>query len=232
VKLTPLVFFGLLLVTRQWKALAYATAAFAGTVLVGFAVTPKGATEYWTSLVAETTRIGGLAFSSNQSWNAFLIRLTGDLDGGGPVWLVLVAMTIAGGLWLAQRLWRDGEQLAAVSTTALIGLLCSPVSWSHHWVWIIPLGVSVMNRLPKNPQLFAVLWFGLFLIAPIWWPPNHDNRELSWSFPEHLAGNAYLIAALVAAILLASPQSRRRTTSSAGLQKLRSSRNTGIDRMT
>ena len=203
VKLTPLVFFGLLLVTRQWKALAYASAAFAGTVLVGFAVTPKGAAEYWTSLVAETTRIGGLAFSSNQSWNAFLIRLTGDLDGGGPVWLVLVGLTIGGGLWLTWNLWNKGERLAAVSTTALIGLLCSPVSWSHHWVWAIPLGLSVMSTLPKNPKLvFAALWFGLFAIAPIWWPPNHDNRELDWSFPEQFTGNAYLIAALVAVIIL------------------------------
>lgn len=207
VKLTPLVFFGLLLITRQWKALAYASAAFASTVLVGFAVTPKGATEYWTSLVAETTRIGGLAFSSNQSWNAFLIRLTGDLDGGGPVWLVLVALTIGGGLWLTWKLWNRGEQLAAVSTTALIGLLCSPVSWSHHWVWAIPLGLSVMRVLPKNPKLvFAAGWFGLFAIAPIWWPPNHYNRELDWSFPEQFAGNAYLIAALVAVVLLITRQ--------------------------
>jgi alpha-1,2-mannosyltransferase len=202
VKLTPLVFFGLLVVTRQWRALACASGAFAGTVLVGFAVTPKGATEYWTSLVAETTRIGGLAFSSNQSWNAFLVRLTGDLDGGGVVWLGLVAVTVLGGLWLSRSLWLRGEQLAAVSTTALIGLLCSPVSWSHHWVWIIPLGVAVITGLTKYRTVFAVLWFGLFTIAPIWWPPNHDNRELDWSFKEQFSGNAYLIAATIAVVLL------------------------------
>ena len=202
VKLTPLVFFGLLVVTRQWRALAYASGAFAGTVLVGFAVTPKGATEYWTSLVAETTRIGGLAFSSNQSWNAFLVRLTGDLDGGGVVWLGLVAVTVIAGLWLSRSLWLRGEQLAAVSTTALIGLLCSPVSWSHHWVWIIPLGVAVITGLTKYRVVFAVLWFGLFTIAPIWWPPNHDNRELDWSFKEQFSGNAYLIAATIAVVLL------------------------------
>jgi alpha-1,2-mannosyltransferase len=42
----------------------------------------------------------------------------------------------------------------------------------------------------------------LFAIAPIWWPPNHYNRELDWSFPEQFTGNAYLIAALVAVVLL------------------------------
>ncbi|WP_203591117.1 glycosyltransferase 87 family protein [Streptomyces sp. SID13031] len=209
VKLTPLVFFGLLVVTRQWKALAYASGSFAVTVLVGFVVTPRGATEYWTSLVAETTRIGGLAFSSNQSWNAFLIRLTGDLDGGGLVWLVLVAVTVGGGLWLTWKLWFKGERLAAVSVTALIGLLCSPVSWSHHWVWAIPLGVAVIARLTRKYKIaFAILWFGVFTVAPIWWPPNHDNRELDWSFGEQFTGNAYLIAALVAVMILVRDQLR------------------------
>ncbi|MEV8373707.1 glycosyltransferase 87 family protein [Kribbella sp. NPDC056861] len=216
VKLTPLVFFGLLVVTRQWKALAYASTAFVATVLVGFVVTPHGATEYWTLLVAETTRIGGLAFSSNQSWNGFLIRLTGDLDGGGLLWLGLVAVTITGGLWLTWKLWIDGQRLAAVSVTALIGLLCSPVSWSHHWVWAIPLGVSVVQVLPRYKVAFGVLWVAVFMVAPIWWPPNHDNRELDWSFGEQFSGNAYLIAALVAVGLL-------------GTCGLRSNRRSGID---
>jgi alpha-1,2-mannosyltransferase len=216
VKLTPLVFFGLLVVTRQWKALAHASAAFAVTVLVGFVVTPQGAKEYWTSLLADTTRIGGLAFSSNQSWNAFLIRLTGDLDGGGLIWLGLVGVTVAGGLWLSRLLWVRDERVAAVSVTALVGLLCSPVSWSHHWVWAIPLGVAVITRLTKYRVVFGVLWFGVFTVAPIWWPPNHENHELDWSFAEQFSGNAYLIAAMVAVGVLAVG--------------LRHNRGSGIDR--
>lgn len=226
VKLTPLVFFGLLVVTRQWKALTYASGSFAATVLVGFVVTPHGAKEYWSSLVVETTRIGGLAFSSNQSWNAFLIRFTGDLDGGGPVWLGLVALTVGGGLTLTRMLWFKGERLAAVSVTALIGLLCSPVSWSHHWVWAIPLGVAVIGGLARYKIAFGVLWFGVFSIAPIWWPPNHENRELDWTFAEQISGNAYLIAALVAVLLLVRRLPARRE------RELRSNRWSGIDQVT
>jgi alpha-1,2-mannosyltransferase len=211
IKLTPLVFLGLLVVTRQWKALLHASGAFLATVFVGFVITPHAATEYWTSLVSDTTRIGGLAFSSNQSWNAFLIRLTGDLDGGGPIWFGLVLVTVVAGLWLCRVLWLRGQQLAAVCVCALIGLLCSPVSWSHHWVWIIPLGVSVLTVLAPRWRIpFGVLWFGLFTIAPIWWPPNHDNRELDWPVADQFPGNAYLIAALVAVILLAVSRQRVR----------------------
>jgi alpha-1,2-mannosyltransferase len=216
IKLTPLVFLGLLVVTRQWRALAYASAGFAATVLAGFLVSPSAATEYWTSLLADTTRIGGLAFSSNQSWNAFLIRLTGDLNGGGASWLALVAVTVAGGLWLSRSLWLRGERLAAVSVCALVGLLCSPVSWSHHWVWAIPLGVSLLRAVHGRWRIvLGIAWFGLFTIAPIWWPPNHENRELDWSVGDQFLGNSYLIAALVAVVVLS--MSRQRVSTHARL---------------
>ncbi|WP_344175030.1 glycosyltransferase 87 family protein [Kribbella lupini] len=203
IKLTPLVFFGLLVVTRQWKALASATAGFAATVLIGFAVTPHAAATYWTSLVSDATRVGGLAFSSNQSWNGFLVRVQGNLDGGGPVWLVLVALTAVAGLCFCRVLWNQGDALAAVSVCGLLGLLCSPVSWSHHWVWCIPLGVVALQRLNGRVKVaVGILWCAVFAVAPIWWPPNHENRELEWTFADQLAGNAYLIAANLVVVLV------------------------------
>ncbi|GAA3586831.1 glycosyltransferase 87 family protein [Kribbella ginsengisoli] len=212
IKLTPLVFFGLLLVTRQWKALAHASAAFVGTVLIGFLITPRTAYEYWTHLISDTSRIGGLAYSGNQSWNGFLARLTGDLDGGGHVWQGVVLVTVVAGLWLSRSLWRRGEELAAVSTTALIGLMCSPVSWSHHWVWVIPLGVSLLTATPvgrRYPLPTALTWFGLFMIAPIWWPPRGNNQEFDWNFVQVLAGNSYLWLSLAAAVLLTASKASR-----------------------
>lgn len=206
IKLTPLVFFGLLLVTRQWRALAHAAGAFVATVLIGFAVAPRTAAAYWTSTLTDTRRIGGLAYSGNQSWNGFLTRLSGDLAGGGRVWLLVVLVTVLGGLWLTQDLWLRGEQLASLSVCALIGLLCSPVSWSHHWVWLIPLGIALLSSTGlgrRYPVPVAATWFGLTILAPIWWPPRGDERELSWNFGEILAGNAYLILSLAAALLLA-----------------------------
>ncbi|WP_433016933.1 glycosyltransferase 87 family protein [Kribbella sp. CA-294648] len=211
IKLTPLVFFGLLLVTRQWRALAHASAAFAGTVAIGFLIAPRTAYEYWTNLISDTGRIGGLAYSGNQSWNGFLIRLTGDLDGGGRLWQLVVLVTVVAGLWLSRELWRRGEELAAAAVTGLIGLFCSPVSWSHHWVWVIPLGVSLLTATQlgrRYPLPVALSWFGLFMVAPIWWPPRRGNLELSWNFVQSLAGNAYLWLTLAAALLLVFGKAR------------------------
>ncbi|MEV6282452.1 glycosyltransferase 87 family protein [Kribbella sp. NPDC051770] len=207
IKLTPLVFLGLLVVTRQWRALAHASAAFAATVLTGFLIAPTAAWEYWTKLLADTGRIGALAYAGNQSWNGFLIRITGDPEGGGLAWKALVLLTVVAGLWLTRALWLRGERLGATAVTGMISLLCSPVSWSHHWVWMIPLGVALLTgtRVGRRfPVPTAATWFGLMMLAPIWWVPRRGDRELHWNMLEQVFGNAYLWLALTAGILLAA----------------------------
>lgn len=205
IKLTPLVFLGLLLVTRQRRALANAAASFLGTVVLGFLVAPGTALHYWTHLLGETTRIGGLAYAGNQSWNGFLIRLSGDLAGGGPVWLVLVVLTAGAGLWLSRMLWLRGQRLAAASVCGLISLFCSPVSWSHHWVWILPCGIALARVLNGRVRVVVVsAWYAAFVLAPIWWPPRSNNRELAWSLSRQVAGNAYIWLALAGALVLAT----------------------------
>ena len=203
IKLTPLVFVAFLLVTGQRKAFLRASAAFVGTVAAGFVIAPRTALRYWTEIVNDHSRIGGLAYSGNQSWNGFLVRLSGDLGGGGFVWFGVVLLTGLAGLWLSRGLWLAGRRLAAMSVCGLVGVLCSPVSWSHHWVWVLPLGVSVAACFDGLRRLLAAaVWYLAFVVAPIWWPPNHDNRELGWNLWEQLTGNAYLWLGLGAAVLL------------------------------
>ncbi|TWD78966.1 alpha-1,2-mannosyltransferase [Kribbella amoyensis] len=212
IKLTPVVFFGLLLVTRQWRALATATVSFLGTVAIGFVVAPRTALDYWTRILPDSERIGALAYAGNQSWNGLLTRLTGDPAGGGPFWYGLVGVTIAAGLWATRLLWNQGERLAAVAVCSLIGLLCSPVSWNHHWVWVIPLGVALCRSFAGRARyLVAAAWFVVFALAPIWWPPRRDDRELGWSFLDHLAGDSYLWLAVGAAVTVVVAVRRRET---------------------
>ena len=42
------------------------------------------------------------------------------------------------GLWAAAVLDRAGHMMLGLLTAALIGLLDSPISWDHHWVWVVP----------------------------------------------------------------------------------------------
>jgi alpha-1,2-mannosyltransferase len=127
-KLTPLVFFGVLFVNRQWRALAHACLGFAGTVLIGFLVIPSAAKEYWTETVRDTQRIGGLTYTGNQSINGLLARIEQNPAGGGTLWMALVVVVIGACLLASRLLWQRGQRVAAVSSCALIGLFCSPVS--------------------------------------------------------------------------------------------------------
>jgi hypothetical protein len=55
-----------------------------------------------------------------------------------PAWLVAdVAVGIAG-IVCAALLDRAGHRMVGLLTCALTGLLVSPISWDHHWVWIVP----------------------------------------------------------------------------------------------
>ncbi|MGZ0152932.1 glycosyltransferase 87 family protein [Kribbella sp. WER1] len=222
IKLTPLVFLALLLVTRQWRAFRYACAAFGGTLLIGFIASPSASWEYWTRLVFNSGRIGPPAFAGNQSWNGLLVRL--GAPSSGVAWMVLVLVTVVAGLWLSRRLFDQGQQLASLSVCATVGLLCAPISWNHHWVWVIPLGVAVTRvvpaRRPAAKLALATAWYGYFILAPYRWVPRADDREFTWTVAQQLLGNAYILGALAAVVTLAIASRSRQQTVYSGAGSL------------
>lgn len=209
VKLTPLPFLAFLLVTKQWRALRNALLGLLATVAIGFAIVPNQSWHYWTVVIRDANRVGGLAYTGNQSFMGFLSRIGGDASYVQPAWFLLSAVFGLLVLWLARRLWLAHERVSAISVMALAVLYASPVSWSHHWVWIIPLGISLVRAVHRQwdgvrpAVITAALWFGLFALRSIWWVPFRDDRELSWTFWQSIPGNAHLILGMIAFLLLA-----------------------------
>lgn len=147
-KLTPLVFVPFLLATRRFRAAATATAVFAGTVGIGFAVLPRDATRYWLQGVfADTTRVfHDPASAHNQSLPGLLDRVHGA-PVPRPVWLVLAVALLACALLVAAAADRRGDRLLALTVVGLTGAAASPYSWNHHWVWVVPLAVLLGHRV-------------------------------------------------------------------------------------
>jgi alpha-1,2-mannosyltransferase len=139
IDLVPLIYIPYLLLTRRFRQAAVATGTFALTFLVGFAVLPADSRKYWlTGLFARGSRTGFVGWEGNQSLPALITRLTGNVVRAQPTWLVAdVAVGIAG-VVCAALLDRAGHRMAGLLTCALTGLLVSPISWDHHWVWIVP----------------------------------------------------------------------------------------------
>ena len=86
-------------------------------------------------------------------------------------------------------------------------LVASPVSWSHHWVWAVPIALALWER----SRWAAAAWAAVFVARPILWPPWGRGREYGWSPLEHLVGNAYLLAALAFSLWAALALHRRVT---------------------
>ncbi len=203
VKLTPFAFLLFFAAGRRWRPVWTAGAAFAVVTLVTWALSPATLGEYLSTVLGDPTRIGGLTYVGNQSLNGFWHRLGVD---GTAVWVVSVLTVVALG-WLAvHRTRAAGDDLGALVATAVAGLLASPVSWSHHWVWAVVALAWVAPRFRTwqwPGRVAAAAGLLLFVLPPHWILPNRYDRELDWSWWQHIVGNEYVWCGLALLLVLA-----------------------------
>ncbi|MGY1651574.1 glycosyltransferase 87 family protein [Geodermatophilus sp. SYSU D01119] len=182
VKLTPGLFVVWLLLTRRFRAAAVATGTAAAATLLAFAVVPGTSWRFWTETLWQTERVGKLDKTSNQSLLGALARLTDPAEPPRLVWALLAAAALAFVLTRAVRVALRGDDLAGVALTGLAACLVSPISWSHHFVWLVPALVVLVDVAAGTPPAPG---------APRWWRDR----------PRVLAG---ALAAVPAAVLASS----------------------------
>jgi alpha-1,2-mannosyltransferase len=138
IKLAPLIFIPYLVLSGKLRQAAVAAAAFAGTVVAGFAFLPGASGRWWwTGYFLQAGKAGDAASLVNQSLFALVARAEESVRNSTPTWLAAAAVVAAVGLTAAAVLHRSGQPVAGWVTCALTGLLVSPISWDHHWVWIV-----------------------------------------------------------------------------------------------
>jgi alpha-1,2-mannosyltransferase len=164
IKLTPLAFGLYFLVRRDFKALAWMAGGFFGSIALAWAVIPNASLTFWTKVLPDTGRIGGPAYLDNLSVKGLLLHV-GLPDSGltSVLWLVLsLGLAALAALVIKWAVAAD-ENFVAVSATAVLMLLISPVSWSHHWVWMavaLPSMAFALQRVPsRSGQLRLYGWF-------------------------------------------------------------------------
>ena len=145
-------------------------------------------------------RVGSAAVLSDQSLAGMIARLAGGSGQGLGWWYAAAALTAVAGLAVAVWAHRRGHRLAGAVCCGITGLLVSPISWTHHWVWDVPLlvllTVSAWRRRSFWIGLAAALTAIVFSAAaalPSTWGPFGLGSVLS--------ANAYVwcgIAFLVA----------------------------------
>ena len=211
VKLTPLIFVPhLWLIGRRADAIR-ALATFTALQALIFAIRPHDFARFWTVAVTDPARTGPTFWAGNQSLNGLVLRLSDLAPWALGAAVGIGALLAVPAVLFARRFHRAGEPLAALLVTAFFGLLLSPVSWSHHYVWVVPLIVLLLTKLPGRPGVrvalgAVVLVFVscVLLIMRTSDPsrPPGSKPELEWTPPEVVLGSAYLLVPLVAGAVL------------------------------
>ena len=190
VKLTPLIFIPYLLLIRRYRQAAVASGVFAATVALGYAILPRDSGTYWAhGLFLSANRIVFLGTRGNQSLRGVLTRLAGSVSEGTVPWIAAAIVIAAAGLAAAALLYRARQPVPAMLACALTGLLVSPLSWDHHWVWVAP-GIALLAHLGASAArgLVRAAWWAaaacLFLIFACW--PQFWNLGQSGLIPAGL----------------------------------------------
>jgi alpha-1,2-mannosyltransferase len=201
-KLTPAVFLLYFLLNRDKRAMLTALASFVAATLAGFVLAWHDSWQYWSDTVRNTDRIGAASLNTNQNVAGTLARLGLSDHARFLPWVAACLLVLALTAWAARRAVRAGEPTLAVICIALFGLVVSPVSWSHHWVWMLPTVVvtAVLAWRHRNAALAAISAAGVALM--VWTPidllPKHHELGAVWW--RQLAGVSYLWWALAAIV--------------------------------
>ena len=227
-KLTPAVFLLYFVLRRDLRAAGTAVATFVAATLLGCALAWRDSVEYWTTTVHHTDRIGTATLNTNQNAAGALARLPLGETTQFVLWTLACLVALALTVWAVRRVDpagaapRAGTSALELVCVALFGLVVSPVSWSHHWVWALPavLVTAVLGYRWRNPALAAVSVAGVALMV---WPPLRllpEHQEAAAAWWRQLFGMSYVwwaitAIAVIGATAAAAPVSRQRSPGSA-----------------
>lgn len=189
VKLTPALFIFYLMITRQWRVAWTAIGTAVGVTIGSFGIVGAESRAYFGSVLWQTERVGAADMTPNQSLAGLLARLYDSIETPGLLWLAFSVLVLTLGLSRAANAHSDGDELTAFTLVGLTANVISPISWTHHLVWVIPaiivLADAAIRRREASRGLIARTTAGpdggtpqvSALRTPIWYPTLTGMRH-------------------------------------------------------
>ena len=202
-KLTPAVFLLYFVLRRDTRAVLVTAASAVIATLAGVAFAWRDSFEYWTETVRNTDRIGTATLNTNQNIAGALARLGLSESVRFVLWTIACFAVLALTVWVVRRVLKAEQPTLALICVAMFGLVVSPVSWSHHWVWVLPtvLVTGILAYRQRHVALGVVAAAGIALM--IWTPiplmPEH--QETAASLWRQLIGGSYVWWAIAVIIV-------------------------------
>jgi alpha-1,2-mannosyltransferase len=138
IKVFPALFIVYLALTRQWRAAVTAFGTAATVTLITFSIAGPESSTYFTRMLWHTDRVGPADMTPNQSLAGVLARLYDSAEAPGLLYITFASVILVIGLSRAGSAHADGDELAAFTLVGLTANVISPISWSHHHVFVIP----------------------------------------------------------------------------------------------
>lgn len=200
IKLTPALFIVYFAISRQTRAAITAAATAAGATLAGFLIAPAASWRYWTDVLWDTARVGQADLTPNQSLAGWLARLYDAAEAPTLLWIAFGLLVAAMGLSRAIGAHREEDELTALTLVGLTTVVVSPVSWTHHIVWIAPallvLGDTALHHRSWRYGAVTMAVYAVFVTSPMWY--YEHKFESHWADGLHgmVIENAFIIVVI------------------------------------
>jgi len=180
---------------------------------------PAETWQFFTWAMWDPGRAGFADYSGNQNLKGAIARALPE-SSWNPVWAACSLLTVLAAWFLCRRLDRlrgtgdtaddageAGLVLALqVSVVMVLGLLISPISWSHHWVWCLPalmsVGAATWRWRSIALGVAGVAGVLVFFLAMQWWFPEQNHVEQNWPAWAKAVGSSYTWWALACGTVL------------------------------
>ena len=176
---------------------------------------PCDSWQFWSGGVINLSRFGEEAVirGDNQSLTGAFMRLSRDLSPPPILILLLSCGAMALGLVAAKRQIDSDNDVAALVSIAFASLLSSPISWTHHWIWVVP---ALMVFVQARRRVAAALLALIFVTGPMWFAPRGLLLELNHNWWQAAVCVSYVFVGLACLIVLSVRQPWSSSRGSAG----------------
>jgi alpha-1,2-mannosyltransferase len=191
IKLTPALFVIFMFLIGKRRAAITAIISFAVFTGIGAILLFQETVVFFSGLSGGDTRTASPLYTGNQSLLGVFFRL-----GDSSRTTTLLGLAVAGllavlGCLVAASWWQSNEKVFAVAIVGLTTCLASPLSWTHHYVWILPMAMAVLSPgVPRWARYIGGLWVvWVCMCLPLAVLPYGGGRERQFDLLQQLIAN-------------------------------------------
>jgi alpha-1,2-mannosyltransferase len=199
IKLTPALFVVFAFLIGRRRAALVASVTFLGLTGIGAILLFSETLTFFGGLSGGQTRTASPLYVGNQSLLGVFFRLGGSSTTTTLIGLGISAIVALLGTLVAAHWWRLGQRVFAVAVVGLTTCLASPLSWTHHYVWILPLAVAVVRPgLPRWVRYLGGFWVVWVCVClPLAALPYGRGVERTYDALQEMVANVGPIAGLL-----------------------------------